>query len=160
MGKTTTIKKWLSLFMTVMIILSFTLTTVSAAGSTRTFKVRRSGTYAEIGSVTITTFSWANLMGTITFNGDVTWENTGIDAGTQYIFGISSMKEGAKITLNYVEGSEYNEFYNTQSMAGTHGGNNMSKLTGKIHVDNSGLWKIDTLKTSRGASIGIYFRNN
>ncbi|MBQ6270493.1 MAG: hypothetical protein IJK65_02165 [Clostridiales bacterium] len=159
MTKAKTNKRWLSLLVAMMVILSFSLSSVSAAGTAKTFKVRRSGTYAAIGSVTISTYPGTKLLGTIRFNADVEWGITGIDAGTTYVYSISSMKEGAKITLMYVDGSEYSEFLNIQSMSNTAGGANLRTLTGKIHVDSSGLWKIDTLKTSRGASVGIYFRN-
>ena len=52
MSKSTTCKRCIAVFMTLVIVLSFSLS-VSAAGDRRTFQVRMSNTYASKGTITI-----------------------------------------------------------------------------------------------------------
>ena len=128
-----------------MIILSFSLSTVFAASpKTKTFVIRQSGTYSALGSVTVTASGNSvdtSKTGTIRFNDGVmvVWSTTCqyINAGTVYNYKISSISEGAKITLTLV-GSAW----------GT-----PTTLTGKIHINGSHvLWKMDSF------GCGFYFR--
>lgn len=153
-------KRWLSLLVAMMVIFSFSLSSVSAASSlkVRTFRIRESGTYNLIGTVTITA-SGSNVntskSGTIRFNTTVHFTNSSghdvyIYSGTVLKYSINKMKDGETITMSYKSGDPGCDM----EVMGY-------KLTGKIHIeghDMAFLWKIDTIKLGN-KSVGFYFRN-
>ncbi len=144
MGKTRSRKKMLSMVVALMVILSFSLSVLAASPKSKTFVVRQSGTYAAIGSVTITANGNSvdtSKSGTIKFNDSVVvvWSSICqyISKGTVYNYSISSIKEGAQIRLTLV----------------TNDSQAPVVLFGKIHVNGSRvLWKIDSF------GCGFYFR--
>ena len=142
-------KRWLSLFVAMMVILSFSLSSISAAsGQVRTFRVRRSGDYALLGTIrvesdkeTVNEYKY----GEITFNDTISVNGKRIDSGAIFRYTISgSVKDGAKITLKYEE------------WCGEYVSPSLRTMTGKIHVEGHDcriLWKMDSFGT------GFYFRN-
>ncbi len=162
-------KRWLSLLMAMMVILSFSLSTVWAAPAARTMRIRLSDGYGYANAdIKITPSNSNGMKGKIKVLSDVEWYApchnyglVGLDAGTEFEYTISSLKEGGKITLKYVNGTGD---VRTDYVMNIHQGGypNFKTLTGKIHINGSNtfahIWKIDGF-TKNGQKLGIYFRD-
>ena len=150
----TTCKKLAALWVAFVIVFSCS-TVVSAACPKKTFKVRWSDGYGFANAtITFTATNTSGTRGYATLNNPfklTTPEGKKIclNAGTTWDYKISSIKDGAKITLV----TDYNR--DTGRKAKTDDDSyealcetGMAKMTGKIHIERSktftNIWKIDT----------------
>jgi len=136
-------KRWLSLLVAMMMILSFSLSVFAATPKSKTFYIRKSGTYNATGGTVTFTASGSNVntstSGTVTFNSYIAVDKQHeINPGTVYKYNIS----GGKITLTLKTDT---------------GMFTPQKLVGKPHIKYQGgtliLWKIDSF------GCGFYFRD-
>lgn len=161
-------KRLIALAMTVVVILTCTFA-VSAAPANKEFWIRLSSDYSSTrAKIRVTPSNSNGTKGTITILSDVMWYSpchgnmlVGLDHGTKFTYTISSLKEGGKITLKYVEWT--GDVMTLDAMDLHQGGYpNFKTLTGKIHINGSNsfgnIWKIDGF-TKNNQKLGIYFRD-
>jgi len=160
-------KRWLSLLVAMMVILSLSLTVLAAKPEARTFNVRWSSDYDHVEtSVTIKPSNSKGTKGTITFDGDCYFdcpykdgEIFRFEAGSVFNYVIDSMKDGGKITLTYKGGGGVDAGVATMTAGG-----NLHSFSGKIHIRGTNnfenIWKIDCFKKGTPAKkVGFYFRD-
>lgn len=167
-----TIKSWTSLLIIAMIFLVFPCSASAATTKyLKTFKVRQSTDGSSgnvVGGVNIIFFADDPKQGRIVFTEDTTFyspylnDTVTFDKGTEYTFKISSLKDGASITLTYRPGTgELETSYIT--WGSQYGTKNLKTITGKIHMtkkgDFSSITKIDSFSKG-GKKIGFYLKNN
>ena len=161
-------KRWLSLLVAMMVVLSISLTVFAASKpKARTFNVRWSSDYDHVEtSVTIKPSNSKGTKGTITFDGDCYFDSPCnndatlcFEAGTVFNYVIDSMKDGGKITLTYKGGGGIETDIATMTSGG-----NLHSFSGKIHIRETNnfenIWKIDCFKKGNPAKkVGFYFRD-
>jgi hypothetical protein len=160
-------KRWLSLLVAMMVILSISLTVFAAKPEARTFNVRWSSDYDHVETtVKIAPSNSKGTKGTITFEEDCSFdcpykdgEIFCFDAGSVFNYVIDSMKDGGKITLTYKGGGGMNSDIATMTCSG-----DLYTFSGKIHIRGTNkfanIWKIDCFKKGDPArKVGFYFRD-
>jgi hypothetical protein len=166
------IKSLASLLIIAMVFLVFPYSSSAATSKyLKIFRVRQStdGSSGKVvGGVQIIFFTDNTKQGRIVFTEDTEFysqylkDTVAFDKGTEYSFKISSLKEGASITLTYNPNTGLDKT-GCITWGSEYGSKNLKTITGKIHMTKNGdfstITKIDGFKKN-GQKIGFYLRNN
>ena len=163
-AKSVTMKSLAGFMIVVMVVLSFS-SSVFAATTKRTFKVRQSQSDSSAGPI-VGRVVIDSKEKTITFVDDTSFYSPHVgrtltfDAGTTFEYTIKTMKDGKEIKLDWVYDADPEKEGTWTIM---HNYPKMKHLKGKIHISGSNsfanITKIDSFKIG-GEKVGFYFRQN